>query len=404
MIQRRVLNLVVINLLVAGLGFFRNTIIRNRLVKADVGVYSLIFAFLIGYVSHTIIFGQDLSILRHLSTRRALARYNWKRVIDRTLLIGLLLLLPLLAVFKVVSAVDSLIVTLTGCVVYSVAVTTLSSAILRSQGRYELSRLMEQSPLITLGILTGLLFVVGRIGLYPLFYSYALISPVVATIVFPYVRRTVPCGSEESLPGFVGDGILLAFLNFLCALIASIDQFFIARMLSYEHLAVYSSVLYVFFLVTLMSSSIRYVLIAHAASAQTVRIGTYLLQVSLLGVLVFALYNLLGRYFVHFLYAGRYDDGLFLIPLFSMVAFLRIYHAVPDAIMSGRSERDVLWLNVKVTLLALLLGAIACPVLIIHWSLAGAAMALVLTYLVRAVGISYLLVKHRQAVLAGGVR
>lgn len=381
----------ILNSLAIGAGLLRNILLARHVSEKELGLYSLLFT-LIGFLYPLSLFGQQVVLVRLLYGERA-TRYNIVR--------GLIQILTFSAVFVVAGAlIASWIYALAPLplafvIVFAFcsAATDLVPVILRTRGIYNFSIFILRG--VNFFLLAGFVFLAFKQNLS---LQSALLASIIIPLLFTVVV-TIGAGKHfskgpEKFPSSIWkDGLLVSGATLSLLVIILIDQFLIPKLMSLEALGLYFAISAVMRVFELVLQSAEFVLLPYASGLNKNQILKISAGAVLLGAILVGAYWIAGPWLVSFLYGGAYDHGIYLIPYFSAVGFLRFIYVIPFSIISGklssRRLRQLTYANLASMILAILCGF----VFISKWGLVGAALNGIVVWCLRVAsgfGIMYL--------------
>jgi O-antigen/teichoic acid export membrane protein len=176
----------------------------------------------------------------------------------------------------------------------------------------------------------------------------------------------------------------------------SLDKLVIGKLMPYSELAVYATVFSVMKGFDFLFHSINYVLMPRVNRMERVSIGRLTVPVAGLAAVVLVAYLIFGDEIVHLLFAGRYDEGTYLILPFALSGVAKLFYSVPSSVIGGRlpapALRQLLWLNVG----GILVNLALCLILIRSYGLLGVASATAIAWAVRLAGGYVVVALHRS--------
>jgi O-antigen/teichoic acid export membrane protein len=377
----------------AALQVVMQAVLGRTLDKTDVGVISLLLGAL-PVLSTLSLVGQESSTVRFLS-RTQERRYDTAAHVRRVLA----LVLPLAVLAAAAGAGfyglgAGLAATLVVLVASQNAATVLTS-VLRAAHRYELAMAGVRMPamvaalaLLALRAFDSLTLTTTAVALAATFGGSVLVFAV-------GTRRSLTTDGEAVPRSVMREGILFLGLGISFAFMIAVDKLIIGKMMTYADLAVYASVFAVMRGFDFLFYSISYVFMPRTNVMGKLRLGRLNASVAALAAVVAGGYLLLGDDVVRLLYAGRYDEGAFLIAPFVLSGVAKLFYSVPSSVIGGRLPRTALrqfmWFNlagmgVNVVLDIVLIGALG---------LLGAAVATAAAWFIRLAGGYAIIWAHR---------
>lgn len=389
----RVGRVLIIVLSGAALQVVMQAVLGRTLDKTDVGVVSLLLGAL-PVLSTLSLVGQESSTVRFLSREHERA-HDTSAHVRRVLA----LVVPLAAVAGAAGAsfygLGAGLAAVLIVLVASQNVATVFTSILRASHRYELAMAGVRAPamvaalaLLALRAFDSLTLTTATVALAASFGGSALL------LAFG-TRRSLSTQGVAVPRSVMREGILFLGLGISFAFMIAVDKLIIGKMMSYADLAVYASVFAVMRGFDFLFYSISYVFMPRTNVMGELRLARLNASVGALAAVVAGGYLLLGDDVVRLLYAGRYDEGAYLIAPFVLSGVAKLFYSVPSSVIGGRLPRAALkrfmWFNlvgmgVNVVLDIVLIGALG---------LLGAALATAAAWFIRLAGGYAVIWTHR---------
>jgi O-antigen/teichoic acid export membrane protein len=386
----RVLSIVVLGAL---LGILTQTLLARTLPKLEVGVISLLLGAL-PLLSSISLLGQDAATVRFVSRSEA-GRYDTRSHVRRVLL----LVLPLGAAVGLVGArfyslagLAALAVVVLVISQNSIAVTT---SIPRARHRYERAMIGRWLPQIATGVGLAVLFALRLITFDTALIAIIIAFASTALVYTAWQLRAGDSGAEPVPTAVVREGLFLFGITVSFSVMVALDKVVIGKMLPYSDLAVYATIFAVMKGFDFIFYSITYVLMPRVNTWESVNVGRLTASIGAVALVVAAVYLFLGDDVVRLLFAGRYDQGIYLIAPFALSGVLKLFYSVPSSIIGGRfpraALRDFLWFN-----LAGIAVNVALDIALIRaMGLLGAAVATAIAWGIRVAGGYVVIARHR---------
>lgn len=213
-------------------------------------------------------------------------------------------------------------------------------------------------------------------------YSFVFLS---AFIIGAYYVNQLDSGKDSIPLSSMTDGLWLFLQGLSFTMMMQIDQFFIVKLLDYEHLAGYVAVIATTRGFELLAIAIWFVLMPHYSRNQSGSILMYSVKAAGVGICMVGIYMVIGEGFLDFVFKGKFDHVGFLFKYFIPIGFLRVLYAVPSSIIDGRISSHFLKIFVICSLLGILINVIGNIILIPRWGLSGAAFSTLLSWVFRVV-------------------
>jgi O-antigen/teichoic acid export membrane protein len=155
----------------------------------------------------------------------------------------------------------------------------------------------------------------------------------------------------------------------------------IGKILSFKSLAVFAVTASVMRLFEFVQDAAYHVLAPHLNKSANKSLKKVFLKLFLTGLLVSLFYLVFAKPLIHLLFRGLYDEGLYLVPYFIGIGFIRTLFTLPASIIGGRSSAKALKNQFYITALAALLNLGLSLILINFWQLKGVAMANLISWI-----------------------
>ncbi len=391
----RVGRVLAVMLVAAALQVLTQTVLARALPKGEVGIISLLLGAL-PLLSTLSLVGQEASTVRFL-TREDPRRYDTLRHVKRLLC----LVVPLGAAVALLGAgyyaLSGIALAALLVLVVSQNAITVVTSILRAAHRYELAMIGTRLPVMATALVLAVLHALGLVSfgaaLAVMIAAYAGVS----LLLTSRVRRFAPAGPEPVPTSVVREGLFFCFgLSVSFSVMIAVDKLIIAKLLPYSDLAVYATVFAVMRGFDFLFYSLSYVLMPRVNAMRTVSLTRLNVSIAGLACLGALLYLTLGDDVVHVLFAGQYDQGVYLILPFVLSGVLKLFYSVPSSVIVGRLPRTALKQFLSFNVAGMILNVALDIIFILRLGLLGAALATAVAWAVRLAG-GYLIVAiHRR--------
>ncbi len=381
MVKKSISRVFVIIASIAFLQIIGTIILARNFSKPEMGFYRLVLT-MIEYGSLLAIIGIDHSIVRFFSsTESAFSQYNWKKFIRfltaPIFFISLAFILLMSAAYKLKPEISILIfisIILTGFA-------GLLSSFLRAQKKYTLSAFLGRLNFMFFFAAVLLLLAFKNLSVTKTLLLYLFSLLISFSILKTYVFNKIPSG-ERGLPSSIFRnssyyfGMGLAFITIIQA-----GNFFIAKMLSLKDLGIYAVIFGIMRLFEFTQDSIYYVLVPALNVKKNIPARIIFLVLLLIGIIIGLFYLIAGGLIVHWLFSGRYDEGIPLIPLFIIIGIIKTLLILPTSIIGGKSSEQTLRRQCHLFILAALVNILLTVVFIRLWQLKGAVLASLVSWM-----------------------
>lgn len=383
MLRRRIQNVFVIMAASVALGLAKNIFIARELSKPDAGTFSLAMA-MVGFIYPLSMFGQQNSLVRFFNRNKP-ALYRWQTALLRTVVIGLVFSGVVLAILKQIYDLQAGVMLFVISAILASAVGELFTNVTRSQGAYEASVLMQRSIRFVLPAILVVLYLLGRFTLDQILLWFGVAYLGYALGVLLLTQGMVPRGQAAIPKRLYYDGFLFTAQDLSIVVILFLVKFMIAKMLSLQDLAVYFAVFSIMRVYDLALQAIEYVLLPHSARIERRALGRVLIQIGGVALIITMFYLLFGAKLTTFIYSGKYDEGIGLIPLFVLVGIVRLFHSVPFSMIGGRLQQAALRTFTVISVALVPMTALTYFLFISLWGLYGAVLGTLVVWSVRTI-------------------
>lgn len=375
MVKRSISRVFVLIASIALLQIVSTILLARNFTKPEMGFYRLILT-MIEYGSLLAIMGMDHSIVRFFSSAESIfSQYNWKKFLGffstPLFLISFAFILLMSAAYKLKLEISILIF-------ISIILTSfagLLSSFLRAQKKYTLSTFLGRMNFLIFFAAVLLLLVLKNLSVTKTLFAYLISLLIALSILKNYTFNKMPSG-KLNLPSSIFRnssyyfGIGLALITMIQA-----GNFFIAKMLSLKDLGVYAVIFGIMRLFEFTQDSIYYVLVPALNAKKHIPAKTIFLALLLIGIIIGFFYLAAGGLIVHWLFSGRYDEGIPLIPLFVITGIIKTLLILPTSIIGGKSSEQTLRRQCYLFILTALVNIALIIVFIRQWQLKGVVLA-----------------------------
>lgn len=379
-------------LLAAIISAINNIILARLLPKDEMGVYSLVIT-LVGLITVIAVWGQGDAFVRFFSNNNP-SEYNWKRTYFNTIGISALLLIFSVLVAKEIYLLEKYVLLVIALAALFLISTELLSTMVRARKKYNIAIITQRGFAFLFFFCLIILYVIKMINLTTILFFYLISILFIAIFLFFYVPLKIPKGSSKLPLTMRYDGLLFWGLNISSVTMLSVDKLIIGKSLSYSHLAVYATVTVVMALFDLVSRALGFVFVPHFAGLKSIKLSKYVPQIALLSLIISFFYLFGGKYLVHFLYSGKYDEGIPLISIFVVIGVCKVMYTIPSSIIGGRLEQKALKEFFYVNMINVLLNVVIVYWFVQKWQLTGAAIGTSIIWMLRTSWGYFILYKY----------
>lgn len=386
--KKNILYSFILMVIVAITRFFITFFIARHWPKGDVGCFNLIISlsFLLSVFG---LMGQNLGIVRFFSTKE-LKEYSWKKYMTDLCLKGIAIafvgsvVATLVYKFGIIFLVSCFIIT--SCVL----VQEYCSAFFRARQRYYISLIVGQfMPVVFMIAL--LAFAISKFPPLNVILLIYMSFGVIYTVICVYFTFSVLPSGAAVIPSDVKKkGYLLFGLGVTFILVNHADVMLVAGLVNVEALATYTVTLSIMRLYDFGGMSLNHVLLPKIKTMPGSRLKQMWVYIILVGFAITTFYFMFGKEAVQFLYKGKYNEGLVLIPFFCVVGFLKLMYILPSSFIAAVSSEIILKRFLYVNIVAVILNYTTNIYLISHIGIEGAALGAAVAWFMRVLGAYFL--------------
>ena len=373
-----------------------NTIILGRILsKEDFGLYSLLFTTVVPLVVFIVLLGQNTSVVRNFS-KHNFAYFQWKQYFKKMSAIFcafVFMLVFIVYVFYKLSVVYCIYLCIA---IFSSVILFFIASFLRSRKKFVISILLERiSPPIFL-IFIGLFLMHNLIEIKSVivFKTLSYFLPfLICVYLFFKMKKN---GAMKINKSIYSDGFLLWGTGLTLLAIDRVDNLFIAKLIDYEAVAVYS-ILFTFVQIYDFAVQALWSVYAQKFSSQNKPNPlSFLPKIGIVALIISVFYLISGKPLLHFLFSGKYDDGIYLLIPFCLVGCLKLMYVYPACYLVGKSSQETLkrFLNWNILGVAAKIGLLA--ILIRYFDLLGVLLSSIVAWIYRNIVGYYLIVKDKK--------
>jgi O-antigen/teichoic acid export membrane protein len=370
-----------------------SSILLGRLLsEADFGKFSLM-RMLVLFLPFLAIWGQGIATARFFSKSDP-GRYQWPVAFVKIMAVSTLLSLVGVLVAALIYHLEWYQTGLLFVAVVVFCANLLMANMVRSQRRYPQAVMMENGFrgafffILLLVYLAGSLSAVAAITLY---LGLVIVSGVVNVY---YIRRSVPSGDQTVPAEMHKTGLILMGIEASVDVLSSLDTLFIPRFLGFAALGLYSATLVPAQIFNILARAAKYVWVPEFGRSDRTRFRLLTAAVALLAVTMSMGLYLAAQPIMHFLYKGRYDQGVTLLRILAISGMFRLQYSLSSSLIVGRLGQDALLAHLYITILSMVLYIGLLAALLIYLGVIGAAWALLIATVFRAVASYWIVLRY----------
>jgi O-antigen/teichoic acid export membrane protein len=273
----------------------------------------------------------------------------------------------------------------------------LMANMVRSQRRYTQAVVMENGFrgafffILLLAYITGSLSVLAAITLY---LGLVVVSGLVNVY---YIRRTVASGVRTVPAEMHKTGLILMGIEASVDVLSSLDTLFIPRFLDFAALGLYSATLVPAQIFNILARAAKYVWVPEFGRSDRTRFRFLTAAVALLAVVMSIGLYLAAEPIMHLLYNGRYDQGVPLLRILAISGMFRLLYSLSSSLIVGRLGQDALLAHLYITVFSMVLYVGLLAALLMYQGVLGAAWALLIATVFRAVASYWIVSRYGHA-------
>ena len=163
----------------------------------------------------------------------------------------------------------------------------------------------------------------------------------------------------------------------------SMDSLMIPYLLGYEALGLYAACLVPVRGFSILGRAGKYVWVPEFGRTASVRIKRTSLAVSILALLLLAVFVIFARPILHLLYSGKYDSGVGVLRILAAAGALKLIYTLSSSLIVGKLNNVALRWYTRVNMLSTLFYIVLLYVMVNTFAVTGAALALLFISLLR---------------------
>jgi len=341
-----------------------NVILGRHLEKEQFGQYSFVFLNISGVLPIILLFGHNSSLLRYFSSKDFL-KYQWKKYLLKSSSKIIPLLIPLMLGIKIFYNLDWFWFWMGVISSFIMYFTNLISSLLRSKGYFLITTLLERAHSIIFSLLLSILvfyfnfFNIKTISISKLI-SYSVAIPIILLMLFIWKEGTLKIDKK-----IFKNNIAFWELNLSVIVLSSIDSFFIAKILSFQELALFSITLTVLQLYEFARISLFHIYSQKFSQDNSINIIKFNRILIIITISLFTFYMASTSFILNLLFHEKYTLTLSQLILFCLYSSINFLYLLPSCYVIGQSSnrdlRFMLGINlssigIKIGLIMLLSG------------------------------------------------
>lgn len=385
MLRKKIANTFIIIAIVAAIRAIYVIALGRILPKQSMGLVSF-FISSADFVCGIALLGQHTALTRFFSNNSP-GDYNWKRWLKNLLTINsVIIIISGFVIYKfyhILFSYSALFI----LTVFSLVTISIYAGLLRSQIAVEKAILFKSLP----NIIFAALLVLGMIFLRFTTAGSAIIYYTVSAIIsacyiFKHSSVNIKHGSLPIPKSAYIDGAILFVSSMSMYVLTTSDRLFIAKMLSFEELAIYSVTFSIMIIYNLGAETLWFVMMPYFAKAKSIDFRKIYAYLFMIACAVSLFYMLFADKILAILFKDKYNDGIFLVPYFMVIGIIRLFNQIPSSLIAGRLKQRYLKVFLFITIVTFIFNFILNYYFISLWKLRGAAMASIVCWSVYFIG------------------
>ncbi len=343
-----------------------------------------------------LVFGQDATLIRVLAGGN-FKKYNWKKFIVQCFGISAVISAIALVFIQLYYHITINIVYILLPILSSISV-RLFSSILRGYGKYPIAMFISRGFSFVFFLICLVLFALKLLHTIPLpqliiWYMLAYILIFCIAIVLIY---NIENGSENITFAQIKNGLWLFLITVSFTALLNINTFFLAKMMEYKDVAIYSIGITVTRGFDLICSTLWFVLMPTYSKDKNRPILPDVLKSLGLGIMVAVFYAIFGKFLIIFLFKGKYDAVIPLLWLFVLIGIFKVLYSIPSGVISGRFTTFYLKLFFVLSLISLAINIVGNYLFIPLLGIKGAVLSGVFAWFFRVSSAYYLIYINKK--------
>ena len=342
---------------IAVVQLFNNVILGRSLSKDEFGLFSFVFFNVVNFLSVLLLFGQNSSILRYFSSKN-IQHYKWKQYL---LSFFALIIVPVVLSAFAIKHIYKLEWTwflMAVLASFMMCCTNMTSTFYRSQGYFNTAIILERGHPVFFIILLAVSLVLYNTVTIGFAAVAKLISFSVQLVVIVYMFSHWKEGGERIEKSVFSEGITLWELSLSVIVLTSIDAFFIAKILDYRELALYSVMIAVMQIYEFSRISLFQVYSQKFSRSKNINIPEFVSLLAVVAVMVTLFYLFSTKFIVRILFGGKYDASFALVVLFCCYGVMNLMYVLPSCYLVGQSSKKEMHYMLGVNILSIVIKVV----------------------------------------------
>tara|TARA_B100000676_G_scaffold41465_1_gene39430 strand:+ start:416 stop:1579 length:1164 start_codon:yes stop_codon:yes gene_type:complete len=369
-------------MLSAAFGPIRNVLLGRMLTISDFGVYSLSLT-VVGLLYPLLLFGQQRGLIRFFIKHRV-EDYDWKRPIMVLLYSSIFVSIITVPIISWYYNVNFPFIYFCVLAITSSLATELLANIIRSSGHYELALILQRMVRIIVTVLVITFFLIDRPILSSIFYFAGSVNLFYGLFIYRYVIKKIDNGSKKVPISAHKEGLYFSVMDIITLINAYGVNLIIAGILSVDYLGIFFAICIILRVYDTFVQSTDFVVMPSSGDLDKKGLLVIIIKNLILGILISVFFIIFGKSLLSIVYAQKYDGYLYLLPYICILGCTKMMDVIPSSIVSGISNKYTLRQYVSFNIILTILF-IPSSIYSIHYhGLKGAAIVLIILYMIRS--------------------
>tara|TARA_B100000003_G_scaffold30219_1_gene24240 strand:- start:203 stop:1072 length:870 start_codon:yes stop_codon:yes gene_type:complete len=262
--------------------------------------------------------------------------------------------------------------------------TELLANIIRSSGHYELALILQRMVRIIVTILVIIFFLIDRPILSSIFYFAGTVNLFYGLFIYRYVIKKIDNGSRRVPISAHKEGLYFSVMDIITLINAYGVNLIIAGILSVDYLGIFFAICIILRVYDTFVQSTDFVVMPSSGDLDKKGLLVIIIKNLILGVLISIFFFIFGKSLLSIVYAQKYDGYLHLIPYICILGCSKMMDIIPSSVVSGISNKYTLKQYVSFNIVLSILFIPSSIYSIHYYGLEGAAIVLIILYMIRS--------------------
>lgn len=397
MLKKMVMNIGGVSLaliLVMVFASLSSILLARLLPDADWGEFSLM-RMLVLFIPFLAIWGQGIAAARFFSKNDPTV-FNWHAAFIKVTAWSALFAALCVAAAAVIYDLQLYnILALYVSVVFFCATLFLANLV-RSQRRYTQAILMENGFRGVFFFVLLAIYLLASLTKPEAIFIYLGLVVVMGCGNVVYAFRSLANGENPVPAAMHRTGILLMGIEVSVDVLSSLDTLLLPKILDYGALGLYAAVLAPAQLFNILARAAKYVWVPEFGRSERTRFRLLTIAVCAVALVLAAVMALTAKPLLHLLYKGKYDQGAMVLQIMAAAGVFRLLYSLSSSLIVGRLGQRALVVHLRITIAAMALYALLLYWFLFLWGVVGAALALLIVTILRAVCSYWVVIRFQR--------